>query len=251
MFKNIINRKKAFTLGEVMVVMTIIGIVASATIKITISQTNYAKKFLYYATYMNLKSAAGEIIANGSTDTGTFKKSLPVTWNINTTTVQQMGLCQRLTELFNTIGAPTCGNTTDGNSFTDANLSFTIANGARVFYQTYNSGNYTIYVDINGLKGKSVKNEDIMPFIVNAAAGSVIPDSNSKAYDNTDYLSASVKYTDSVSGTTYKVSNGVTFEEAQCNANLITSPCGSYQVKKSPCGNSGVTCFVEINKPGF
>jgi len=67
--ENNYKETKAFTLAEIMVVVTIVAVVAASTVGIQKIKTDYVNKFMYYAAFTNLKLAASEMIAEGSDST--------------------------------------------------------------------------------------------------------------------------------------------------------------------------------------
>lgn len=251
------QRQKGFTLAEMMIVITIIAIVSVVTIRIQKSRTYYETRFMTYSAYMNLKRAAGELLADGYTlnpSTGIIK-SLPTVANKAAADASNpMGLCQRITDVMNTNGAISCSQTaTDGTNFNAATANFVTTNGQRFYnFGTNPTSNvYTVYVDINGSKsGGGVLNKDVLKFTINTD-GTVLPVhtavvADQNAADNTNYMSASVKYRDS-SGNVNVVSNGVTFYKATCDATGTYN--GTACTQAGSCASN--PCEVSINKPGY
>lgn len=249
------NKKhKGFTMSEMMIVITIIAIITIISVRISKSKSNYESSFMTYAAFTNLKSAIGGLIADGYLDAGSNRQTgLPPSWN---SAALPYGLCQRLADatitgsgIFNVTGTPNCGASTTTTIFTNTYLLFTTTNGQRFFY----SGGaypYTIYVDINGLKGTGTINQDVLAFTV-AQDGTVLPASNSIAYTNTNYLSASVKYVNAGLNTT--LYNGVTFQDAACFSRLLSGAtyCTGHSADANCPNTAANTCEVVVNKPGF
>lgn len=257
------QRQKGFTLAEMMIVITIIAIVSVITIRIQKSRTYYETRFMTYSAYMNLKRAAGELLADGyelSPSTGIIK-SLPTIANKAAADASYpIGLCQRITDIMNISGSANCTPTAnDGTNFNAATANFITTNGQRFYnfggspgYPTANV--YTVYVDINGSKsGGGVLYKDVIKFTINTN-GTVLPVhtavvANQTAADNPNYMTASVKYTDT-SGNVIVVSSGVDFYTATCDAT------GSYNGTSCATAKYTTTCAsnpceVYINKPGY
>lgn len=262
--KKSLKKIKAFTMAEIMITMMIIGIVSLATYGVTRAQTSYATKYQYYSTFINLQKAIGQLLADGYTLSGstTIYKSLPTNGNRTSANVTNPdGLCHRLTEIMNTVGPISYTKTaTDATIFTIVgnNQNFTTTNGTRYFGfgQLVANGAtpYNVYVDIDGSKGSSVLNTDVMKFIINTD-GSIFPDPASKGATDTKYLSASVRYRDNT-GNLVIIERGVSYYQAVCDANppganpiLYNTTTCSRSAAAANCATN--TCEVIINKPGF
>lgn len=146
------NRKFAFTLAELMVILSVIAIITVASIKISKSRSDYAVNFQSYAAYSNLVIAVNELISEGNlvwSDSeskpilsSTSPKSLP---EVGNDTAHALGLCNRMSELINVVGAVDCSLTADDSTnFAAAAPNFTATNGVRY----YNLGS-----DANGACG--------------------------------------------------------------------------------------------------
>lgn len=200
------------------------------------------------------------------------------------------GFCDRFArEEINVTGAITCEKaaiTSETGQFDDAHVNFTSTNGARFFNfgaplnsQTAATatGFYTVYIDIDGKKrsgrmtqsASGKKDVDVIKFYIAVDASNssvpsqVLPDPNSIAANDTDYLTASVKYLN-VAGTAYTyVLTGVDYRTALC----ATYPAFSFTVgattinycaaqadygarsQNSNCTSN--TCFLELDEPGM
>lgn len=267
--KNCCKKLVAFTLSEIMIVVTIIGIVAAITMKITAEQKNYAYKYFYYAAFMNLKQAAGDAVANGYFDGTTTLKQLPP---------DQNSFCGQLTNIMNTMGTITCNNAINADDNSDFSLpppdgtgktpNFVTTNGMRYFLGgnvgTVPSPIYKLYIDIDGKSGKNkYKNGgvpiegDIVTFDI-TKDGLVYPPADSMAVSSKTYLTAAVRYWN---GGIYQYVNndhGIDYKTAVCHA-TGTYPGGScaapdISIYNSNCLQSsfpGRVCEVVIDKPGY
>ena len=261
--KKIKEKITAFSLAELAVVLMIIAVVASITIKITTSKMDYVTKFMYYSTYNNLKTAVAELIGEGCDINIPLScdevKALPL---VGHSADNSTGFCDRLTNIMNTIGTPpVCDSTTTKidnarTDFTTATPNFTTTNGAIYYNFGTDPTNdiYTVYVDIDGVRGKSLldgPNPDVMKFTI-SRDGIVLPDVNSPGANNTKYLSTSIRYKDN--NVIKYLKRGVTFKESECTAGVITDGtyCGAFLRNSIACPDTAAnTCEVVINKPGF
>jgi len=272
---------KAFTLAEIMVVFMIIAVIATATIGIQKSRKNYVTKFSYYATFTNIKTMVAELIADGcdiSKDTGcgSTAKLLPTNGHETSGPAINLGFCDRLIEMINVIGNPNCSLTgtitpnfvtTNGvrwfnfgssPTYLDlaSNPSYVVGTGTE-----YDKEVYTVYADINGTKGNSTINTDLMKFYITRDGNTVIPAEDSIGGIDQNYLSASVRYQ---LGTKYVWPlQHVTFKEAACSGGTGKIIPAIFNTKFNYC-TSGVTidaptsatcatekCEVYEIKPGF
>lgn len=155
----------AFTLMELMIALVIIGVVSIVTVKIISSRTDYIYKYMYNATLKDLKMGVGTLIAEGIADSkGNLYKYLPAAGH----TDNEDGFCDRLSSLLNTIGPSDCSKTVDeAGPFDTTTANFITTNGMRFFNFGANpdaNNIYTVYVDIDGAKGKSQLNSDVYKF---------------------------------------------------------------------------------------
>lgn len=261
----------AFTLAELAVILMIIAVIATISIKLSTSKTSYVTKFMYYSTYNNLKTVVAELIGEGCPLTSTScreAKTLPVFGYVG----DGSGFCEKLADTMNTIGTPLCNpaTTTIANGTTDFSAAipnFKTTNGA-IYYNfgtdpifaegaypaNYNStpedDNYMVYVDIDGPKGKSILNQDVMKFKIKRS-GLVLPNKTSSGANDTNYLSTSIRYKNG--GATKYLKRGVSYRESECTAGKITDVtfCEPFVQDNVNCPVANNTCEVIINKPGF
>lgn len=281
-------RRFAFTLAEIAVVFMIIAVIAAATIGIQKSRLNYVTKFMDYAALTNLKTIVAELISAGcdttkDTGCGTTIKLLPTHGHETAGPAINLGLCDRTIELINVVGTTDCSQTAnDGTNFATAIPNFTTTNGAKWFNfgsnptyigsipgyilgtgTDYVNEVYTIYVDIDGTKGKSTFNTDIMKFYINRTGTTIVPAQNSVGANSQNYLSTSVRYQ---VGTNYVYPlQRETFRNAACSAdggthniipvafNTTYSYCTAGVTIDAPtlATCAGQSCEVYAIKPGF
>lgn len=249
----LINPLKAFTMAEVMISIMIMSVLAMATIGINKSRTTYINKYMYYSAFTNLTAGIGELIAAGCTATDVTNgicattKTLPIKGH---DAVNSRGLCDRIVDIFNTVGTINCNLTTAPANYTDSNLNFTTTNGARYFGFGVDpvSSVYTVYIDIDGKSRNATLNQDVMKFFVQTD-GTIYPDSSTANIgpNNTNYLSASVSYVDS-SGNTIWLERGVTYKQAVCDAKGVYYAAVSCSINPTCSTN---ICSVTTDKPGY
>lgn len=159
-----VKKEFAFTLMELMIALVIVGIVSVVTVKILASRSDYIYKYMYNATLKDLKMGIGTLIAEGIPDAkGSLYKYLPDKGH----TTDEDGFCDRLTSLMNTLGPTDCSRTVDSvGPFDLTTANFITTNGMRFFnFGAASTDNmFTIYVDIDGAKGKSQLNSDVYRF---------------------------------------------------------------------------------------
>ena len=166
----------------------------------------------------------------------------------------------------NTIGDVKCNPATttvnDASNFATAIPNFKTTNGAiyynfgtdpffteGVYPDDYDSPGtphddiYTVYIDIDGPKQKSLYDQDVIKFTV-TRDGKVLPDKSSQEANNTNYLSANVRCKGANGAYTWP-ERGVTFKRAACKSGFTTEH--SYCPTIPPLGD----CEMIINKPGF
>jgi len=254
----------AFTLAELLIIFAVMGVVAGVTIMTSKVKLNLARKYMYYATFMNLKQGVGEVVAQGfdAGDGNGVKAVLPDNWSTATT-----GFCAKLSDVFNTIGTPRCDgsvyNVGAGNNTRFDLYSFITTNGMIFYYNAYVSPSYQIIIDIDGLnKGSNTPNQNLggskdeMIFFINRN-GEVLPGAGSLGAESTDYLSASVYNFNATTGVKKFIKTSVSYREALCTAKGDPSWMSGYCGLNTPVYNhdntnctTAQTCTVVINKPG-
>lgn len=261
---------KAFTVAEILIVIMIVGIIAIGFINAAKTGiTYYLNKFNYYYAFTNLTNGVAELAAAGCTSAdnsaGYCAAESGVTPSLAyPAAAPDRGFCYRLADIYNTVGNVQCDSTTVPEISIDAENvantayfptrtpNFKVSNGLSFynFGTDSTSSNYTVYLDIDGPKRKSVLNTDVMPFIVNTS-GTVTPYYLSPGANSTNYLSASVYYTDSNNNTIWVPgATSVSYYEAVClkdgsyNGTSCTAP-----TQATACSSN--SCSVIINKPGF
>lgn len=271
---NKIKKNKAMTLAEVMVMFFVIGVVATVTLGITSSKADYAKKYMYYSAYNNIKQAIGINMADGfnSPTTSTLERALPNRAHLQDPAhpTNWIGFCDVMVNTINTVGTTRCDYSTalnDASNFASATPSFTATNGV-VYYNfgvdpTALVGNnilsqvYTVYVDIDGKnRGKSLLSEDIMKFTIDRA-GNVFPWHTSIGANSLKYMSTSIKY-NSPTGLNW-LAKGLTYRQGACQSGLTTNatycPAEAQYTKSSiccitpSCSAGTFPCDLVINKP--
>lgn len=274
--KILYKKIKAFTLAEVAIVVMILALIASVTIKITKSRSNhYLNSFMSYSAFTSLQSGMEELVATGCSDNDyqimipspphpycATKYSLP----LNGHTTDSRGLCDRLLdEEVNTVGTFDCFRTisSETGQFDTAHTNFTTTNGMSFLnFGSIASGTpllYTVYVDIDGPRRNSVLNEDVVKFNI-YTNGVVLPAPDSIAATDVEYLSASVRYWDSAANKYQSPKVSVSYREAACTANKAQSTdgnyCGTlgdptYVPADAICSDGIHDCEVILNKPEF
>lgn len=204
------------------------------------------------------------------------------------TTRPYRGFCDRFArEEINVTGAIDCTlSATDSTTFRTATPNFVSTSGARFFNfgsartgqtATGSTGYYTVYIDIDGKKRSGRMTEsstgahdvDVIKFYVavnsdtTARPFQVVPDPDSIAANDTEYLTGSVKYLNAA-GTAYTyVLTGVDYRTAMCGADpaapqkIISDYCigthtyGARTQNTNCTTTSGHTCFFELDEPGM
>lgn len=236
---------KAFTIAEILIVTGVIGIVALATMSNVHSMIqNYSNKYMYYTAFTSLQNAVYQMTSSSYT--------FPTTGAT---------FCPNFSSFLNTIGTIACGTNVTTN-FAANNANFTTSNGMR-FYNfgsaptsTLQSGYYTVYIDIDGPSRKGTLNDDVMAFNV-YLDGTVLPDDNSTALTNKNYMTATVAYLNSSTNTNTIVAAGLTYKDATCAAKgfykgvACSSPSPTQNAACTAQLNAGTICQVVVDKPNF
>lgn len=214
----------------------------------------------------------------------------PTTATTPIVNIANRGFCDRFArEEINVLGTIDCTQSaSDSTTFRTATPNFVSTNGARFFNfgaalngQTAKTatGYYTVYIDIDGKKreGKLTptsgkKDVDVIKFYISMNGETVVPDPNSIAANDTEYLTASVKYLNAA-GTAYTyVLTGANYRRALCAIDpalqLVvdgttinycdgqTTYADDYNPRPSVAPNNVTacatnTCFFELDEPGM
>lgn len=254
--------KKAFTLAEIMIMITVVAIVMTMVVETT---KPFAPKFksLYYYAFSNTRKFAGEMLAI-STDKQIEKNDSV--------------FCSSLVDMLNTVGgASTCGPMYSANkntpfqSLTESALdhpTFTLSNGQRYYISPRVEELPLPYrilsVDLNGKSSPNKLSEDVVSFLM-FDNGEVFP--LGSAAEDIEYLMVSNKiyslYSGRPNGQVVKTSDGSSFlgyREGFCTAGIssvYSDYCNSggtftTTIAVNPaCGsdNKNTFCRVNIIKP--
>lgn len=171
------KRLAGFTLAEVTISFIIIAIIVMATLKIQNSQVEYAQKQVAKATFNNLRSGIGNLIAEGYTSGTSLLKGLNPVAHV---AADNSGFCDRLASTLSTVPiavgssfansncatATAISNPSDSTQFNSSSLNFKTANGAQYynFGKDASGGQYTVYVDINTGKNQGKLNTNPIGF---------------------------------------------------------------------------------------
>lgn len=226
---------KAFTLAEILLVMFIIGVIASAVIPITNARINgVANSAMTYSTLDALKTAVAEYKQlNSSAD---FSKSDTI--------------CSALSDNINTVGKVDCSKTYTTKPTKGDTPTMIFANGVKIFLGSYDSTKkwFNVYVDIDGNRRSTTLNDDLIEFIVTDKVA-VMPAPSSIAATSVAYLSTSYEY--------YKdkkwnyVSQNVSYKDGICGSGTIknASYCGSDDALVATCKTND--CEFNVNRPAM
>lgn len=236
-------------------------------INVTVTVDNPAKAAAW-ADYLNLKAISDALLITLGAEEHIAKKELPLLGYAVDTNGVGTGFCNITSDLINSIGTVDCQRTTT-NVFNDSTVNFKASNGSRF----YNFGakpiddpdhiadpqngdptkqKYTIYVDVDGSRGKSILNKDVFQFTIDRT-GKVLPEKSSPLATDSNVLSASVKYqtVDATGKVTTKIlESGVSIKEAACKSGYTTDAtyCGGITTDTN-CLSTNSTCQFVINKP--
>ncbi|OGI17205.1 MAG: hypothetical protein A2287_09900 [Candidatus Melainabacteria bacterium RIFOXYA12_FULL_32_12] len=144
--------KKAFTLTEMLIVITIIGVLAAITTPILLDVFDEQDEKLYESAFKTVESVVSDLISDISLyPAGNFYNA------------DAAYFCTNFSNKVNTVGTVDCtGSTVPGDP------NFTTSNGMR-WYGVRNvlSGNATIHVDIDGEgQGDDADASDILEIII-------------------------------------------------------------------------------------
>ncbi|NLF83252.1 MAG: type II secretion system protein [Candidatus Gastranaerophilales bacterium] len=176
--------KKGFTIAEVLVTLTILGVIATLTIPVVTQSMSAQYKQLYKAAFQNVESIVSELI----NDTALYPNG-EFTTNAD--------FCKHFAEKVNTIGYDS--DNCDGDSFTTNppdSPNFVTTNGMKWYIMdvddrfettcpdSVSPANDTclhIYVDVNGSKGKNTNTgadtqRDILGIFVSKTGKLYVPE---------------------------------------------------------------------------
>lgn len=248
-------RKFAYTLAEVIIVMLIIAIIVSVTIKISKTKLDSIVSLTYYSAYETLRAVSSEMLK----DYRNIEDFVAGTTNGETPTMPRSGenFCKMFASYVNTQSmSDEEKNICKGNDASDTSNfntkeggiepDFVLRNGMKIFnvkkgpaeisdlenntegikYNTAdgaaeidaNKWGYTIYIDLNGDKGNGELWDDVYKFYI-PLSGKVIPAYNAEGDggDNKFHLEASVR-----DETNEKwIRKSVSFREAACISEYV------------------------------
>lgn len=167
--------KKAFTLAEVVMVMGIIGIVATLTVTNATKSTDVAEKVAQLKRTEEILAAAfvqavGDYgsISTWSTTTDTAQKSLEE-WNIWSQYLKLQKKCGTSSGCWKDGEVKEMDDSEDGNINTNSYPKAVLANGVSIYYHSpgYSSALRSIVVDVDGKdRGVYKYGHDVFRFIV-------------------------------------------------------------------------------------
>ncbi|MFI3300701.1 MAG: prepilin-type N-terminal cleavage/methylation domain-containing protein [Candidatus Gastranaerophilales bacterium] len=226
---------RAYTLAEVMITMMIVAVVASVGMGVTKFRYDSITSYTYYSAFNSLRTIAKSLIASSDNES----VEVDADGNVQFTTSANK-LCDDIEGIVNTNSGDCSGDSinTTTTDFSDVNLEpdLILANGMK-YYNLSDSPSavsklgaqtaYTVYIDVDGSRGKSELYSDVFPFYI-TLSGQVIPayseTSNAGANYN-KHLSVSVKYDDyTTSSRTEKWLSdniGVDYKSAACASGII------------------------------
>lgn len=278
--KKFVNNFVAFTVAEILIVMTIISLISVFFIKnVNLIRDKYLNNYFSYSAFTNLKNGVDilrrfdECTSDERTANIVCSSDVSIVLPILANYAGGRGFCNKIADSFNTVGNVVCDGTASiVNDASDFSLNsiipnFTTSNGMKFYNFGVDpvGGIYTVYVDIDGPKRNSKLNEDILKFTI-STTGKVLPTVDSSAATNREYLSASVRY---YSGGKYNWIYDVTSPAGVSNiynVNYLTAECavnGNYDGNSAVCpaisttaytlicSDSNTLCEIVLNKPSF
>lgn len=257
------KKRFAFTMVELMIILSIMGIILTASTKIYKAKTDYMQTSMYYSAFSALKQAFGELVSQGCTATDVTngicydRNNVPA---VGHDLINNRGLCDRLSGILN-ITSSSCSTSTavtEASNFNTETPNLVLSNGMRIFNigRTGAFETFSVYVDIDGLKGDGKYQKDVFLF-VGYYDGTILP--SGTAADNSKNMKANV-FTINASGVETELLHGVSYAKAFCSSLsdtkiAQTDPdmngyCTDYAYTNSvACKANG--CNLQIIKPGY
>lgn len=179
----IYSKLKAFTLAEVLLVVAIIGITAAIALPnlsqnvdedkyIMLTKTTYNELDTAFARMLTNKSIAEIIDDAGATTSAAKAKAivdeLSKYIKMGTNCGNEITKCHNSSKKYVEYDGSSIEDKTFGKSFSDAAAAFTLPSGAVAIIYNYDTSDaFSIYFDVDGVKGPSKKGVDIFnAFIV-------------------------------------------------------------------------------------
>lgn len=245
--KSTMGAKRAFSLPELLIFMTIVGVISVFMITI-IKPNDKALKYQYYNAYNTLRTAGYNInqdaidaVESGDSSYTAVDKRFPINAkelctklavNRNSDPTKSDGKYGYInTAVYNCNAGPTVPKSGTPSSFTDEKMAFQSSNSMKFYIterSTYNVTNslggsvsvtyFLVWVDLNGNRGpnttdwKEGKAADIVPFLM-TDNGNVVPLGN--PIKDMKYLEARVQF---VTDEKTYYSEPMTFYQAQMTA---------------------------------
>lgn len=180
--------KKGFTVAEMLVTLTIIGVIAVLTIPVVSQSMSAQYKQLYKTAFQNVESIVSELI----NDTALYPNGI---------FTEAESFCKNFSKKVNTIGNITC----EENPELPGKPSFMTTNGMKWYLVNVTTNDFTsanaetcpdtgvkecllIYVDVNGGKGKNTHEgadaqRDILRIYVSQSGKVYVPNDSNLAAD--------------------------------------------------------------------
>ena len=262
--------RKAFTLAEIVITIIVLGIVVAVTMKITETKISRVNRYNYYAAYTVLSDLAAEL--SYESEDGTIPTS-----NLCATFEERLNLSSEDVLVNDTERTPSCSIGHSINASTDFTTivpNLVARNGIR-FYNLSSipsaisqlngaTGNdltgYTIYVDLDGQRGKGELWNDVFPFYL-TISGRVIPaypttGSTLAGGNSKDSMLFSVRYDEFLTeGNIDKreehwLVKSTTFKEAACKSGYVKSVvyCSDYTIDTN-CSQDTSDCILVPIRP--
>lgn len=254
--------KIAVTVAEVLISLLIVGILSMVLIRdVQLKKNQYYNNFMSYSAITNLNNNVQILLKEGCTAADVPGVCTAVKGYIPKVAVSSgRGLCERLANNFNMLGATNCNATASTITSSDTDFSakienFTTSNGMKFYNLQTNpvvadASNllYTVYVDIDGEQRKSLLGDDVIAFNIRTD-GLILPVYNSKAATDTGYFSASIK----ASGVILAGTTNLNYQSAYCGVKgtYFNNTCNTNTYYTGTCSIASSSCSVILNRPTF